>query len=239
MRNSLAVLMLLIWAWPALAENVKTPFPGGGARPDTPPDTNPPHAPEGSVAGEHHSEAARRDKVAYVGGEYGLGLLFPAAGFEAGYFMTPEVTVGLNYLQSSVKVGTASVKISLMAVRLNYYFGNSLYVGFGAARRAIDFAFTLDQAMPSSPSDSGYKVAASVANIGADIGIGNRWQWSNVWFGIEWLGYFAPVTKSGATEVLAPAGSAPKDVQDAQKNFDAIAKTGNPQLLRVALGVAF
>lgn len=193
-------------------------------------------AAKSSTAGMGESEANRQGKIAYVGAEAGLGMVFPATGIEAGYFLTPNLIPSISYIQSDFTVSTASVTMSLVTVRALWFIGNSFYADFGVGQRSIAFDFSLDAAAVGAGK---YKVGASVANFGLDIGIGNRWQWDGFWLGTEWVGYFLPLAKSGDSTITAPAGADPADVKSAQDSLDSLGKTGNPQFLRLQLGWAF
>jgi hypothetical protein len=233
--RALAVALSLL-ASPALAQT-EAPATPAPAKVKVPEKQEEPaaEAPRGDS-----SEDNRVGKHADIGVERGLGLLFPATGFDATYFVTPDLLAGINYIQSSIDFSSvAKIKMSLVTVKAMYFFGNSFYATAGLGQRKIDFTFTLDAASASSGLATGkLKADASVANFGLDFGLGNRWQWSGFWLGVEWGGYFAPLAKSGDSKINVPGAEA-KDVKDAQDSLDKLGKTGNPELLRLQLGWAF
>jgi hypothetical protein len=182
------------------------------------------------------SESNRQGKMAYAGAEAGLGFLLPASGGEAGYFITPDLVAALNYIQSDLSVGDAlKLNAKLITARAFYYFGNSFYVNAGLGLRTYKVDVSLENAVVGAGD---VKESVSTSNLGLDVGIGNRWQWSGFWLGVDWAGYFLPVTKSGDDKVNV-SGANPDDVKSAQNDMNSLASAGTPHLLRLSLGWAF
>lgn len=92
-----------------------------------------------------------------------------------------------------LKLGEISEKrYSLMAKR---YLGNSFYLDFGAVYSDIK-AQLGSRAMDLLINQNSTR-SLEVANWGALVGLGNRWQWDNgVTFGVDWIRMNLPLFTS-------------------------------------------
>lgn len=122
------------------------------------------------------------------------------------------------------------------SARAFYFIGNSFYANAGLGLRTYKYNVSLSSV---TPGGGDIKESIATSNLGIDAGIGNRWQWSGFWLGVDWAGYFAPITKMGDDKVTSSAATDPQDVKDAQTNMNSLASAGTPHLLRVSLGWAF
>jgi hypothetical protein len=122
-------------------------------------------------------------------------------------------------------------------VRLKWFLGNSFYLQGGAGLRQM-------QATDSSVFFSSlvvadtYKSTFSSSYAIGEIGLGNRWQFSNFTIGCDWVGYAVPLAKLSSSESFTGPITESQKASD-RDNFDKRSSEGNLMLLRFHLGVSF
>lgn len=124
------------------------------------------------------SEVLREGKTGSV--HMGLGLLaFEAT---AGMYLDPMNMVELKYLkQKDYFSGT----MTLGSVSFLHFFDNSIYNRFGWAWR---------QGSPTKIiTITDQEKQEGIYDSGIDMGIGNRWQWDKLSFGVEWFAFYVPL----------------------------------------------
>ncbi|MBQ49266.1 MAG: hypothetical protein CMP10_17950 [Zetaproteobacteria bacterium] len=173
-------------------------------------------AKEGETESEVGESEANRKNVKYtVLYESGFGMTLPTSGFNAGYFLKPDQMVDFSYISG----GTSSLGWSVIGVGYKWFPGNSMYLHGGLGQRSLKLDIDLG--------------SAELSSLGLDIRLGNRWQWGGFTLGIDWLGYFLPISSSASTSAAIPDNN--KDLQDAE----AIGQVAHLQLFRLGFGWSF
>src|SRR5690606_28780744 len=139
-----------------------------------------------------------------------------------------------SYTQGSVTLSGVGVGWSMIEARAKFFVGNSFYLTGGAGQRTFTFTSEL------TPLDGGpeFSAEAKATTLGATFAIGNQWQWDYFTLGLDWIGYFLPISQSGDSEVVFP-GVVEDDLKELNDSLEELGKTPNLQVLRIYLGIAF
>ena len=193
---------------------------------------------EPTAPAPHDSAFNRKNKKVVILGEIGLvNLLNAGYGAEVGYYLTPNRVLEADFLQSSFAfLGTES-KINLATARFKWFLNNSFYLQFGAGIRqmeAIDDSSYFSTAFNLESYSSKFSAVHGIA----EVGLGNRWQFSSFTIGCDWVGYVVPLAKLSSSESFSGAVSDDQKTKD-RSNFEKEAGAGNLLLLRLHLGMSF
>lgn len=163
-------------------------------------------------AGRQTSESLRGTRHVGIGasaGSAGNGLT--GYGAETFYNVSPQVQLGLVYMQGEAKLGdvggteeggiktraSASAVSRVALLKSNFFLGNSFALTLGAGYRSIDWKIAADVADGTNKSLASAEGAGQSDSILVHAGIANYWTLdSGIFIGANWLGYAAPVASS-------------------------------------------
>jgi hypothetical protein len=159
----------------------------------------------------------------------------PVTGVNLSYIIDRNSLVNLSYVKLAQSAYTCSGSIACAAtgnaVTLSYksFVSNSFYYTVGIGRREAGYN---EAEVPSGTTS--YTFTGS--SIGAEISIGNQWQWKNFTLGCDWIGYNFPLSHKIDSEESSG------DIWDVT-NLDSREKTflanNTPLALRFYLGASF
>lgn len=180
------------------------------------------------------SRANRRGKTASFVAEVGSAVVpLPTVGVAAGYYLMPDTMVEMSHARGRFGIFIASVSSRMTSVRWKQWWGNSFYTNLGLARRVTALEATLD---PVTGSDE-VSARIELTSLGADLQVGNRWQWDRFTLGCDWLGFFYPVSTSGSLEIGA-AGAKHEEKDELKGLARRFGELFTVQGLRFYMGVA-
>ena len=160
------------------------------------------------------------------------------AGFEAGYILNSDLTLGLNYMTGERNYytdfdldydTTASAKASQTSIQANYFLGNSFFFSSGLGYRQV--------AISASAEDSTGKASASLdaASPVVTVGLGNLWTFdSGFYIGADWLRLSTPL---GGGKTSASSRSTLDDKEEEEELEDDVEDIAE-RLNRSTLGTA-
>jgi len=148
-----------------------------------------------------------------------------------GVLVTPDWAIEGYYEQATTFFFGRSIT---RALRSKNYWNKTLYTNVGLMHRRVEgenkFLDMLTTAFTGK--DTHYQVM--FWDIGPEITVGNRWQWSAFYMGCDWVGVYWPLYTSSARITEFEGGS----IVD-QKNTDELKSDPSARLLRLYLGFTF
>lgn len=194
----------------------------------------------GAIAGT--STEYRQEKSISAATEIGSSVYpHPTAGFSLGYFATPNLRLEATYTKGEIDFFD-EMSSKLYSARLKYFIGNSFYVNFGAAYRELDLVI-------NEWLFSDRRLERSVHHTGAEISMGNSWQFPGFTIGCDWAGYFLPINKTkdsrqeSGSLISLFGGEREVDEDDedfaTEKRWNSYAKRGTWQAVRLNIGWSF
>jgi len=187
------------------------------------------------------SSRYREDKNIYLLGEVGSAVVpIYTRGFSAGVLVDPLLSIEFTYAEGTKNVTYAEMDAKLYSLKFKRYFTDSFYANAGLAYRDVADR-TTDEVSEH------FHIQRRGRSAGVDLSIGNRWQYDAVTVGIDWLGFFHPLTVSRNEEFVAHRGGFaaageggdPGQHGGAQGHGDRLSKHGTFEALRMSLGVSF
>jgi len=205
-----------------------------------------------SVAAEKNSAEARADKKFGVAGRVGLEMGMTASGVEGFYRLSPDLQLGLQYMQGSESLASkvdVDPTVSLDKLHIQgqtalaiarYFVCNSLNIYAAAGQRTINWEF----AASSKLSLISMSAKGKTTSIVAGAGIGNTWSWDNGFFlGADWFGAFVPLSSSASSSVTRNGFTENPDFDDTEASAENVGrklgKANHYQLLSLNVGWAF
>jgi len=130
-------------------------------------------APPSSDSGaESGSSRHNRENSSYTLGIEASLLLIYGFNFSAGYIVSPDTMIEIYRETSPIVLFTNEPDRGYMSgLKFRFFFGNSFNVALSPYYRLIDMS-------GNAPRN----------HVGVSTSIGNRWQWENTYFGLDWLG---------------------------------------------------
>lgn len=176
------------------------------------------------------------------------GVIFSDIGPSVSFFVKPWFSAGLSYrynflnpltkgtrneLEKQDSSGLLSAIINnhthhYFSLDATFYTGNSFYIKTGIGYDSI--------------SISSEKEYIRTSSFMLPIAIGNRWQWSFVNFGVEWLGFNIPFgqsfSSSPSIDLLLKAVQTPESIASMKKAATAIHTLKGVNFFTFSVGVA-
>lgn len=147
--------------------------------------------------------AGKRFSVGYTLGNVAGGI--PGSGLEGFYHLNRQWLIGFfgtqgraDFADEIDPVGTVSLEkaelgISMYAINVKYFVGNSFFVRLGLGRRSIDS----DLKVVDSASTQFLKLTTESDSVVTLVSLGNVWAWDNGFFiGADWIGVSVPLSSS-------------------------------------------
>lgn len=153
------------------------------------------------------------------------------SGGALGYYVKSNLLTEASHVSGSLKIAFISVKSSLAELRVKRFWGNSFYTNAGLGYRTI----ALNASLESISGNTDLDTSMTVRSFGGSFGIGNRWQWETFTLGCDWIGFFAPFSHTGDTNVKTNTEAERKELE---KTAEQLGVRGSSQLLRFYLGVS-
>ncbi len=176
----------------------------------------------------------RKDKSVTVALDFGFTMM-PTAGIRGEYFATDDNTAVLVIGTGNVELGGFKASKTLIETRFKHFFGTSFYVDGGLGMELWDVTYGVVKEGGSIFDEA--SLDGTVTNIGAEVHVGNQWQWDGFTLGCDWVGYFFQVTSS-----FAPGKAEGLDETDRKRQEENVAELlggSNAHLLRLYLGWSF
>jgi hypothetical protein len=175
-----------------------------------------------------------------------IDLILPSKfGFTLGYVKTPDKTWEFEYLKSSLSVPfiiddlgeMTDERFSLMA---RDYFGTETFnLSYGLTY--YKFKVHVGSKYLASVSTNIPDVELMrVDSVGFNVGIGNRWVFSNRWIvGMDWISWSQPVFTTRYNDKYAEFTNDPNDKDSAKKVLKLISWIPRITLLKLQIGYSF
>lgn len=184
-------------------------------------------------------------------------LLVPSFGIGAGIKFNRKFRMSYSYLKGNIQLGTAleisgydtdvqlnderkdlqddvndvidnAEKITIQHGKhlfsASYFAGRSFYLSSGVGVRTIGISYPLD----GSADLEGTSATFSVERPGMQFGIGNRWEWENSSFVIDWFDLFIPFSSVDAFSFIDKKGKG---------SFNEFSSSPDGSLLRIGYGL--
>ncbi|MBP9707339.1 MAG: hypothetical protein KBD78_06810 [Oligoflexales bacterium] len=183
------------------------------------------------------SASNRQNKQALVAAEV-IGLtMFPVSGIRAGYFVDSNLIAEIGFASGSATINDDwKINKTVIEAKARYFFGNSFYVsgGLGTESFAVDYPVVtqLDEAGLVSKQFS-----ADVNSFGINTHIGNQWQWEGFMIGVDWLGYYLPLSKSSSFKADSDVSAEAKKIEE--DDIKSTYESASLHLTRFYMGWAF
>ncbi|MEO1271023.1 MAG: hypothetical protein AAFX99_23280 [Myxococcota bacterium] len=165
-----------------------------------------------------------------------------------GYFLTPDLILELEgvWMRASNDVVLSTVRKTSggfsLAARARWFVANTFHLQGGFRWRHYDATdggtAGINDAL-GNPSVPSYTVVSSryvVNDLLLELGIANRWQWSNFHLGVTWLALGFPIAILKSTEQLYDQSTG-EYVQDGVTNIDRV--PWDVRFMSVQLGASF
>lgn len=165
-----------------------------------------------------------------------IGLTFtPVRGARGEFFLSGNNLISVSYVVSSqISFFTWSYKKSIFDAKFKHFFTNSFYMDGGLGLESYEITYDV---YTNGGSTIVKTLNGTASNIGAEIHIGNQWQWTGFTIGCDWAGYFMALSKSftgGAADGVDADNKADQESM-VQGNLNA----GSAHLVRLYVGWAF
>ncbi|RZA26955.1 MAG: hypothetical protein EOP10_01905 [Proteobacteria bacterium] len=160
----------------------------------------------------------------------------PTFGLAAGYFLTPNQVLTFRYAQITgiLSGDTASV----FGGGLKSFWGNSFFTHVGLSSRSYNLDYSSYKLNDNFEVENQYVISAKPKSIGANIAIGNQWQWSHFTLGCEWVGLFIPFSTTGTEFTDPDANTDYSRVEEINSDIDELKGT-RYAFLRFYIGLTF
>ncbi len=134
----------------------------------------------------NNSQANRAGKRFVIEYNIGMELDLVSQGATLGYFFSQNGVIGLAYSRLKNDSDSTYSTITSNTLQLTYkaYLGNSFYVDAGLFYMNTKYDSKSLYRFGLEESDTNYRSK----DLGAQIRIGNQWQWDNFTFGVDWIG---------------------------------------------------
>lgn len=136
------------------------------------------------------SQAIREGKIVSFGAEGGFSP-YPGFGAQVGFFLRPQLMLEFGASighWKSLPNGFTRYDSQLYSAHAKFFFGNSFYANVGLG---VQYLKRLE--IRSHPDDAVEKTyTAHSVSVGQEVVVGQRWQWSFFFVGIDWLGLYFP-----------------------------------------------
>lgn len=211
---------------------------------------------EEAAESENQKEAATQDmddqdsvghsRYLLMGGYAPVDLLIPSKiGGTAGYIESPYVTYELEYLSASLSVpfiiadlgGFSEARATLL--RRKFLGSGSFNVFYGISYFTFELRvgnIILDR-IPLDPLPVGELIRTEM--IGFSGGLGNRWTWKNVSFGVDWITWSQPFLTTKKNDDLLRYVSNSGDRDNIEKVITYSSYFPRISLFKVQLGASF
>lgn len=156
-------------------------------------------------------------------------------GANLGYFFDRNSLINLSYMrvrQSSYSCSgsvTCSADGNEFAVSYKKFATNSFYYTLGLGRKEVEYN---KAEVPGGAVHYRFNGNA----IGAEISVGNQWQWKNFTLGCDWIGFNFPLTHKVESE---ESSGDPWDQDDLESRKEELLEKVMPLALRFYLGASF
>lgn len=194
-----------------------------------------------------HSRLMRQTNKYYGTLNYSpVDLILPSKfGFTLGFVDTPDKTWEFEYLKSSVSVPFVVEDLGEMtderfSVMARDYFGTETFnLSYGLSY--YKFKLHIGNKYLSSVSSNAPDVdLLRVDSVGFNVGIGNRWVFSNRWIvGMDWISWSQPVFRTRYQNKYAEVTNSPDDKDEADKFLKLISWVPRISLLKLQVGYSF
>lgn len=154
-------------------------------------------------------------------------------GFMAGVYMDPDTILDASYVRLRWGELGYPMKSDAFGIRLKNFLGNSFYWRAGVVFRTIDYDTWAGRWVTP-----GNKIVGNikVSSLGADVAIGNQWQWETFMMGGDWIGLLVPLIAK--YEISKPANATDAWYEYHKKEAASAAKKVDSQF-RFYLGISF
>ncbi|MGE0173788.1 MAG: hypothetical protein AB7T49_13405 [Oligoflexales bacterium] len=183
-----------------------------------------------SVPTKHRGSATiRKDKTAYIAWE-AVGLTFtPVMGIRAAYFITPDLLAEIAYAGS----GTTDIKKNLFEIKGKYFLANSFYIDGGLGWEYWSAAYDVTAPDYTEPVE----LSGTTQTFGAEVHIGNQWQWEHFTMGCDWVGAFAAIVTTSSFEENSFVDQEDKKAEE--EEFKDLTTGSSMHAVRLYLGTSF
>ncbi|AZZ36615.1 hypothetical protein CIK05_07370 [Bdellovibrio sp. qaytius] len=175
-----------------------------------------------------------------------VDLILPSKfGLTAGYVETPDQTWEFEYLKSSVSVpfvvdDLGSMTDERFSIIKRDYFGTetfNLNYGLSYYRFKVHVG---NKYLASVSSNAPDVDLMQIDSLGFNVGIGNRWIFSNRWIvGMDWASWSQPVVTTRYNDKYADLTNNPDDKDKAKKFLKLISWVPRITLLKLQIGYSF
>ena len=184
---------------------------------------------------EDSSAYNRMDKDVTISYQLTGIAVVPSNGLNVGYFLNRNTILQLEYAEGKMGFTDFDIKARTIGANAKYFFGNSFYGKGGVAYRSVG-VYNLEcvSCKAGSRIDLG-----SADSVGAEVAIGNQWQWEYFTLGCDWLGAMVPFSTTKVANNAKAAGVSDDTNKEIDDIWNRIGKTTSIQLLRFYLGASF
>ncbi len=127
-------------------------------------------------------------------------------------FLDSDSLIDFSFTYGIFDLAVFAVTATNFAVRYKSFLGNSFYWRVGPGLRQYQIKDRLGSIFSDREElDS----TGTVLSFGADVGIGNQWQFETFTLGCDWVGYYFPVSVL-SKRYDAPENAKPEDIKSSE-----------------------
>ena len=237
----LIISTLISYASPSLAASRKSKkhrksksHPTTDAKGEASKDAN---AGEEAAPTEENSSTRRVGKKFLVVGEIALvNILHSGIGAEAGYYLNPKSLIEVGVMKATFEFLGFKSEYLLLTAEYHRFVANSFYYFAGTGFSTLTSRHT-GITLASGSFDT-YQSTQSSTSLIAQGGIGNRWQFTSLTLGCDWVAYAKPLFQISSSGTYDEAASDEDRAYD-KSSFTSQASNGILTNVRFHIGVSF